>query len=82
MGTIGIVDADKVELSNLQRQIAHNTEDIGAPKVLSAKTKMEAINPDVLVHTYHEWICAANVQNIIDGYDFIIDSTDNFAAKF
>ncbi|HEX2767792.1 MAG TPA: HesA/MoeB/ThiF family protein, partial [Geobacteraceae bacterium] len=82
VGTIGIADADRVELSNLQRQIAHQTKDIGVPKVLSAKEKMEAMNPDVRVNTYHEWISAANILNIIEGYDFVIDGTDNFAAKF
>jgi len=82
VGTIGIADADLVELSNLQRQIAHQTKDIGVPKVLSAREKMEAMNPDVRVNTYHEWISAANIRNIIEGYDFIIDGTDNFAAKF
>jgi molybdopterin/thiamine biosynthesis adenylyltransferase len=82
VGTIGIADADVVELSNLQRQIAHQTKDIGVPKVLSAKEKMEAMNPDVRVNTYHEWINAGNILDIIDGYDFVIDGTDNFAAKF
>jgi len=82
VGTIGIADADVVELSNLQRQIAHQTKDIGAPKVLSARDKMEAMNPDVRVNTYHTWINADNIPDIINGYDFVIDSTDNFAAKF
>jgi molybdopterin/thiamine biosynthesis adenylyltransferase len=82
VGTIGIADADLVELSNLQRQIAHRTKDIGVPKVLSAREKMEAMNPDIRVNTYHEWISAANILDIINGYDFIIDCTDNFAAKF
>ncbi|MGD0843814.1 MAG: molybdopterin-synthase adenylyltransferase MoeB [Geobacteraceae bacterium] len=82
VGTIGIADADLVELSNLQRQIAHQTKDIGVPKVLSAREKMEAMNPDVRVNTYHEWISAANILNIIEKYDFVIDGTDNFAAKF
>ena len=82
VGTIGIADADVVELSNLQRQIAHQTKDIGTPKVLSARGKIEAMNPDVRVNTYHTWICAANVLEIIDRYDFVIDATDNFSAKF
>jgi molybdopterin/thiamine biosynthesis adenylyltransferase len=82
VGTIGIADADLVELSNLQRQIAHQTKDIGVPKVLSAREKMVAMNPDVRVNTYHEWISAANILNIIEKYDFVIDGTDNFAAKF
>src|SRR5512136_317076 len=82
VGTIGIADADVVELSNLQRQIAHQTKDVGAPKVLSARAKMEAMNPDVRVNTYHAWISADNILDIINGYDFVIDGTDNFAAKF
>jgi molybdopterin/thiamine biosynthesis adenylyltransferase len=82
VGTIGIADADLVELSNLQRQIAHHTRDLGVPKVLSAKDKIEAMNPDVRVNIYHEWINSANIPGIIDGYNFVIDATDNFAAKF
>jgi molybdopterin/thiamine biosynthesis adenylyltransferase len=82
VGTIGIADADVVELSNLQRQIAHQTKDIGVPKVLSARDKMEAMNPDVRINTYHAWISADNILDIINGYDFVIDGTDNFAAKF
>jgi molybdopterin-synthase adenylyltransferase len=82
IGTIGIADADNVDLSNLQRQVIHFTPDIGKPKVISAREKMEAINPDVQVRTYHEWINAANIMGIISDYDFVIDGTDNFAAKF
>jgi molybdopterin-synthase adenylyltransferase len=82
IGTIGIADADSVELSNLQRQIAHHTPDIGTPKVLSAAGKLKAMNPDVRVRTYPEWIRAANIAAIIGEYDFVIDATDNFAAKF
>ncbi len=82
VGTIGIADADDVDLSNLQRQVIHFTPDIGKPKVESAREKMEAINPDVKVNTYKEWISAANINSIIADYDFIIDGTDNFAAKF
>jgi molybdopterin/thiamine biosynthesis adenylyltransferase len=82
VGTIGIADADTVDLSNLQRQIAHHTKDIGVPKVLSAKEKMVAMNPDVNVNTYQTWISAGNIADIIREYDFIIDGTDNFAAKF
>lgn len=82
VGTIGIADADTVDLSNLQRQIAHHTRDIGVPKVESAKVKMTAMNPDVTVTTYQAWVSAANVDEIMAGYDFIIDGTDNFAAKF
>ncbi|WP_298437261.1 molybdopterin-synthase adenylyltransferase MoeB [Geobacter sp.] len=82
VGTIGIADADVVDLSNLQRQVIHFTPDVGKPKVESAREKMEAINPDVTVRTYQEWISATNIARIIADYDFVIDGTDNFAAKF
>jgi molybdopterin/thiamine biosynthesis adenylyltransferase len=82
VGTIGIADADVVEISNLQRQIIHHTADIGILKVLSAKEKMKAINPDVNIITYHSWIRAGNITDIIREYDFVIDGTDNFASKF
>ena len=82
VGTIGIVDADEVDLSNLQRQVIHTTADLGKPKVESAKETMNAINPDVKVNTYHEFITSDNIMDIIKDYDFIIDGTDNFPAKF
>jgi len=82
VGTIGIADADCVDLSNLQRQVIHFTKDIGRPKVESAAEKMQAINPDIRINTYCEFLQAANILPIIADYDFIIDGTDNFAAKF
>jgi molybdopterin/thiamine biosynthesis adenylyltransferase len=82
VGTIGIADADTVDISNLQRQVIHFTPDIGKPKVESAAEKMRAINPDVTVKTYQEWVSAANIAALIADYDFVIDGTDNFAAKF
>jgi len=82
VGTIGLVDSDNVELSNLQRQVIHFTPDVGKPKVLSAKEKIVAINPDVKVVTYQTRAYSGNIADIIKGYDFIIDGTDNFAAKF
>jgi molybdopterin/thiamine biosynthesis adenylyltransferase len=84
VGLIGIADADSVDLSNLQRQIIHATPDLGKPKVQSAKETMNAMNPDVEVVTYHEWINSANIVDIIKDrdYDFIIDGTDNFPIKF
>jgi molybdopterin/thiamine biosynthesis adenylyltransferase len=82
VGTIGIADADVVAISNLQRQVIHATPDLGKPKVDSAREKMEAINPDVKVVTHQVWISAENIMDIIRDYDFIIDGTDNFAAKF
>lgn len=82
IGTIGLVDYDKVDLSNLQRQIIHSTKDIGKPKVISGKETINAMNPDVNVVTYNEWINSKNILDIIKDYDFIIDGTDNFPAKF
>lgn len=82
VGTIGIADADTVDTTNLQRQVIHFTPDVGKAKVESAAEKMRAINPDVKVNTYREWITAANIDGILADYDFVIDGTDNFAAKF
>ena len=82
VGTIGIADADEVDLSNLQRQVIHATKDIGKPKVLSAKESMEAINPDVTVKTYQTFVDSETIMDLIKDYDFIIDGTDNFPAKF
>ena len=82
VGTIGIADADVVDITNLQRQVIHFTPDVGKPKVESAAEKMRAINPDVTVNAYQQWVSAANIADLIAGYDFVIDGTDNFAAKF
>ena len=82
VGTIGIVDNDCVEVSNLQRQIAHFTKDINVLKVESAAEKMAAINPDITIRTYRDFLCADNISSIIEGYDFVIDGTDNFPTKF
>ncbi len=82
VGTIGIVDGDVVDRTNLQRQVIHFTPDIGTPKVLSAKQKMLQINPGITVRTYQDRLFAHNILDIIDDYDFIIDGTDNFPAKF
>lgn len=84
IGTIGLVDFDAVELSNLQRQIIHLTKDVGKPKVISGKETINEMNPDVNVITYQEWVSSANILDIIkdQDYDFIIDGTDNFPAKF
>ncbi|MHB1458188.1 MAG: HesA/MoeB/ThiF family protein [Armatimonadota bacterium] len=82
VGTIGLIDGDNVDISNLQRQIVHFTDDIGTPKVESAADKLKAINPSVNVETYHELATSVNIIDIVSRYDFIIDGTDNFAAKF
>ena len=82
VGHLGIIDADKVDLSNLQRQVIHHTSDIGRPKAQSAKETVQAINPDVKVTVYEEFFTEDNALDIIRGYDFVIDGTDNFGAKF
>lgn len=82
VGTLGLVDGDNVELSNLQRQVIHFTPDVGKPKVLSAQEKIASINSDVKVNTYQARVSAGNIAQIIKDYDFVIDGTDNFAAKF
>ncbi|HRR78291.1 MAG TPA: molybdopterin-synthase adenylyltransferase MoeB [Ruminococcus sp.] len=82
VGTIGIADCDTVGLSNLQRQIIHTTNDVGKPKVQSAAETIKALNPDVEVITYQEYVSSRNIADMISGYDFIIDGTDNFPAKF
>lgn len=82
VGTIGIADADEVDLSNLQRQILHATADLGKGKVESAKETLNSLNPDVTVNIYHTYITAENIRFIIADYDFVIDASDNFQTKF
>lgn len=82
VGTIGIADADEVDLSNLQRQIIHGTADIGKAKVKSAAETIAQMNPDVKVNTYRVFVTSENIRELIRDYDFIIDGTDNFPAKF
>ena len=82
VGTIGIIDMDVVDASNLQRQLLHNTDRIGERKVDSAKKTLTALNPDVHVATYDVRLAADNVLQIIDGYDLIVDGTDNFPTRY
>jgi len=82
IGKIGIADSDIVGLSNLQRQLMHTTSDLGRPKVESAKETLQQINPDVSIQTYNEFISSDNIAGIIADYDFVLDCTDNFEAKF
>ena len=81
VGTLGLVDADSVDLSNLQRQVIHHTSDLGTDKVTSAAEKLRDINPDVTVNAYKQRATADNIRQMIREYDFVIDGTDNFAAK-
>jgi sulfur-carrier protein adenylyltransferase/sulfurtransferase len=83
VGTLGIVDADVVDDSNLQRQIVHSTERLGEPKVASAKRTLEALNPDVDVKTYEERLTSENVERILGvGWDVIVDGADNFPTRY
>ncbi len=82
VGTLGIIDGDVVDMSNLQRQVIHFTGDVGKPKIESAAEKIAQINPDVNAVTYRDVIRAENAFEIIKDYDFVLDGTDNFAAKF
>ena len=83
VGTIGIIDDDTVDASNLQRQILHSTTTLGEPKVESAKRTLQALNPDVNVVTYAERLSSENVERILaDGWDVIVDGADNFPTRY
>jgi molybdopterin/thiamine biosynthesis adenylyltransferase/rhodanese-related sulfurtransferase len=82
VGTLGIVDDDAVDLSNLQRQVIHTTDRIGVPKVDSAEEAVKAINPDVVVVKYQTRLDASNIMEIIEGYDVIVDGVDNFPTRY
>ncbi len=82
IGNMGIIDFDTVDLSNLQRQIIHNTERIGMLKTESAKKTITALNPDVNVTVFNEKLCSENILRLFEGYDYILDGTDNFATRY
>jgi sulfur-carrier protein adenylyltransferase/sulfurtransferase len=83
VGTLGIVDADVVDETNLQRQVIHSLESLGTPKVDSAKQTLRALNPDVEVKTYRERLTSENVERILsDGWDVIVDGADNFPTRY
>jgi len=82
VGTIGVVDDDVVDLSNLQRQIAHGMTDIGTPKVLSAAKSVAEINPDVKLIPHTERLTVDNVEMLFSDYDLIADGSDNFSTRF
>ena len=82
VGTLGIIDSDKVDLTNLQRQILHGLADVGRPKTESAKEAIHRINPDVKVLTYQERLTPQNALEIFQEYDLIIDGSDNFPTKY
>jgi adenylyltransferase/sulfurtransferase len=82
VGTLGIIDGDVVDLSNLQRQVIHHTPDIARPKIESAREKILALNPDVRVVASHDRLTAKNALDLVKDFDLIIDGTDNFPTKF
>ncbi len=82
VGTIGVVDFDRVSLSNLQRQIAHGTDDVGRPKTESAADAVRAINPDVKIVPHLTRIDAGNALSLVGDYDIVADGSDNFATRF
>jgi adenylyltransferase/sulfurtransferase len=82
VGNLTIVDNDEVDLSNLQRQIAHSTKTIGMPKVESARAMFEALNPDVRIRAARQRITAENISGLIDGHDIVVDCCDNFPTRF
>ena len=82
VGTIGIVDFDVVDFSNLQRQIIHGTRDVGRSKLDSARDRIQALNPDIKVETIEAPFKAANARDIVEGWDVVLDGTDNFAARY
>ena len=82
IGTIGVIDADTVDDSNLQRQVAHNLDRVGMPKVESARIAMEGLNPDVNVETHQVRLTKENALDIFAGYDVIVDGADNFATRY
>src|SRR5438445_50308 len=82
VGTLGIVDDDEVDLSNLQRQVIHNNQRIGTPKVDSAEESIRALNPDVQVRKYPLRLDASNIVEVIEGYDVVVDGVDNFPTRY
>ncbi len=82
VGTLGVIDMDVVDASNLQRQVIHNMDRVGERKVDSAKMSINLLNPDVEVKTYDVRLSASNIEEIISGYDVIVDGTDNFPTRY
>ena len=82
VGTLGIIDSDRVDLSNLQRQVLHRSDDVGRPKTDSARDAIARINPDVKVLTYQERLTVKNALGIFEQYDVIVDGSDNFPTKY
>ena len=82
VGTLGLVDFDVVDISNLQRQIVHGTSSVGRSKLESARARIHDLNPHVQVETHETRLTSANALDILDGYDIVVDGTDNFATRY
>jgi sulfur-carrier protein adenylyltransferase/sulfurtransferase len=82
VGTLGLVDFDNVDVTNLQRQILHGTKDIGRPKLVSARERITDVNPHVRLETYETALTSKNALDILSGYDIVVDGTDNFATRY
>ena len=82
IGTLGLVDFDVVDVSNLQRQIIHDAASVGRSKVASARDRLEALNPDVVVETFDTPFQPSNARELLDGWDVVVDGTDNFATRY
>lgn len=82
IGTIGLVDGDVVDLSNLQRQILHSTAMVGKPKVESGRKTLAALNPDITIKTYQQNVDADNILGLVSDYDMVLDGSDNFTTRF
>ena len=82
VGTLGLVDCDTVDYSNLQRQILHGTKDVGRKKILSARDRIKDVNPNVQVVLHDTFFLAENAREIVEGYDIVIDGTDNFPTRY
>jgi molybdopterin/thiamine biosynthesis adenylyltransferase len=82
IGTLGLVDGDVVDLSNLQRQILHTTASVGVPKVESGRQTLAALNPDVTIKTHQYHVAADNIMPLLSDYDIILDGSDNFSTRF
>jgi len=82
VGRLGLVDFDVVDLSNLQRQVLYGTADVGRPKVEVARERIAAMNPDVALAIHQERLSSENASAIFDGYDVVVDGTDNFPTRY
>src|SRR5688500_9960280 len=82
IGTIGLVDGDVVDLSNLQRQILHSTATVGQPKVESGRRTLTAMNPEITINAYHQLVDAENILSFVKQYDVVLDGSDNFTTRF